>query len=104
MSPPIFTSLNVAVYHYLQGDQHAERAACQLFNTLWPQFVRRIQRWGQPLAIAEEIASEAIMKVLHKTTEMRNAVAFEAWANKVLRNTFLSHIRDTKQERSYEFL
>ena len=85
-----------------QGGSDGERGAASLFDLLWPKFVRDFQKWGQPLGISEELASDAMLKVLHGVQGLRDAVAFEKWANTVARNTFLSHIRDTQPEADHE--
>jgi RNA polymerase sigma-70 factor (ECF subfamily) len=59
-------------------------------------------RAGQPLAVAEELASDAFSKILRKLDTMRDPVAFQKWANTVARNTLLTHIRDSKAQRDHE--
>ena len=85
-----------------QGGKTGERGAAHLFDLLWPKFVRDFQKWGQQIGVAEEIASDAMLKVLRGVQGLRDPIAFEKWANTVARNTFLSHIRDTQQEADHE--
>jgi RNA polymerase sigma-70 factor, ECF subfamily len=87
---------------FLKGGADIDRGARALFDLLYPKFVRDIQKWGQKLSVAEEIASEVMLKVLRKASTMREPIAFEKWANTVARNTFLTHIRDTKEETDHE--
>jgi RNA polymerase sigma-70 factor, ECF subfamily len=94
--------LGEALSVYLKGGEDSEKGGRALFDLLYPKFVRDIQKWGQKLSVAEEIASEVMLKVLRKASSMREPIAFEKWANTVARNTFLTHIRDTKQERDHE--
>lgn len=87
---------------FLKGGADIDKGARALFDLLYPKFVRDIQKWGQKLSVAEEIASEVMLKVLRKAGTMREPIAFEKWANTVARNTFLTHIRDTKEETDHE--
>jgi RNA polymerase sigma-70 factor (ECF subfamily) len=87
---------------FSQGGEKAELAARQLFDLLWRKFVADFVRAGQPLGVAEELASDAFSKILRKLDTMRDPVAFEKWANTVARNTLLTCIRDSKAEREHE--
>ncbi len=91
-----------ALEQFLRGGAEAEKGAGALFDLLYLKFVRDIQKWGQKLSVAEEIASEIMLKIFRKASTMREPIAFEKWANTVARNTFLSHIRDTKDETDHE--
>ena len=95
--------LREALDIFLSGGNDLERGAKALFDLLFPKFVTDIQRWGQKLSVAEEIANEVMMKVLSKASTVREPIAFEKWTNIVARNTFLTYIRDTKQETDFEF-
>lgn len=85
-----------------QGGATGERGAATLFDLLWPKFVRDFQKWGLQIGVAEELASDAILKILRGVQGLRDPIAFEKWANTVARNTFLSHIRDTQQQAEHE--
>lgn len=85
-----------------QGGLAAERGAQQLFKLLWRKFVNDFVRAGQPLAQAEDLASESFHKVLRGLSGMRDPVAFPRWAHTIARNTFYSHLRDTKSQREVE--
>lgn len=87
---------------YLQGGVAGESGARQLYDLLWPAFVQKFQRWGQPCCVAEEIASEAILNILRKAHDMRDPPAFEHWAHRVARNAFFTCMRATRQERNHE--
>ncbi len=84
--------------NFSRGGTEAEVAARQLFNLLWRKFVASFVRSGQPLAIAEELASDAFSKILRQLHTMREPVAFQKWAHTVARNTLLSYLRANKAE------
>lgn len=85
-----------------QGGAAAERGAQQLFKQLWRKFVYDFMRAGQPLAQAEDLASESFHKILRGLPGMRDPVAFPKWANTIARNTFYSYLRDSKGQRESE--
>lgn len=95
-------SLASALDLHASGGAHAERAANMLFRTLWPKFKRTFTRWGLADGVAEEVASDAVLKVLLKIDGLRDPVAFVKWSNTVARNTFLTHLRDTKSQNDHE--
>jgi RNA polymerase sigma factor (sigma-70 family) len=85
-----------------QGGAAAERGAQQLFKLLWRKFVNDFVRAGQPLAQAEDLASESFHKILRGLSDMRDPVAFPKWAQTIARNTFYSYLRDTTGQREAE--
>jgi RNA polymerase sigma-70 factor (ECF subfamily) len=85
-----------------QGGAAAERGAQQLFQLFWRKFVNDFVRAGQPLAQAEDLASESFHKILRGISGMRDPVAFPKWAQTIARNTFYSYLRDTRSQREAE--
>lgn len=85
-----------------QGGTIAERGAEQLFKLLWRKFVNDYVRAGQPLAQAQDLASEAFQKILHGLGALREPAAFIKWANTIARNTLYTHIRDSSSQREHE--
>ena len=85
-----------------QGGVAAECGAQQLFKLLWRKFVNDFVRAGQPLAQAEDLASESFHKILRGLQDIRDPVAFPKWANTVARNTLYSYLRDSKGQRENE--
>lgn len=87
---------------YLQGGKAGEQGARQLFDLLYRMFVRDFRYWGQPDSVAEEIASESMLKIYRYAHTVQDAAAFEKWATQIARNTFLTYLRDNQQETSHE--
>jgi RNA polymerase sigma factor (sigma-70 family) len=85
-----------------QGGAAADRACGQLFQMLWPVLRRRFMRWGLREALAEEVASDAVLKVLAGLGGVRDHVAFIQWSGTVARNTFLDHVRSSRAANDHE--
>ncbi len=91
-----------ALEMFLQGGVQGEIGARSLFDELWPKFVRDFKRAGLAHGVAEEVASDAFLKVLTAGRDLRDPVAMEAWAKRIARNTLFSHFRDTRQTSLHE--
>ena len=88
---------------YLQGRREAEVAARDLFNLLWPGFVRFFIHQGAQSAQAEDLASETMFKIYKSMDQLDNVISFQKWANTIARNTLLTWLRDTQAERQAQW-
>lgn len=85
-----------------QGGRPAESGARMLYVHFWPKFVRYYCMNRQTEGEAEELANEAMLKIVRGVASIKQAASLEAWAWTVARNTLLSAIRQTKEVNTME--
>lgn len=55
-----------------QGGDFADRTGGRLFRILWPDYCGKFVRWGLCESVAEEVATEALLKILSGLSGMRD--------------------------------
>lgn len=93
---------NLAIQLLLAGGQSAERGAELLYRYYQPRFVRRFMALGQTEAKAQEIANEALLKVVRGIQAVTHESALNGWVWKVANNQLLDTVRQSKQSDAHE--
>lgn len=102
MSPQQREQLTVALALVAQGGSALEQGARMLFGLVWRRLVADYQRAGLPLGTAEDLASEAFIKMYGGLADLREPQAADKWIQTVGRNTLINHWRDTAAQRQHE--
>jgi DNA-directed RNA polymerase specialized sigma24 family protein len=84
---------------YCCGERTRERGALALYKVLFPRFIKYFRANGQPESVVEELAHDTLRKVYGNVLGLEKPKAFLKWADTTARNTLLSFLRDTQQER-----
>jgi RNA polymerase sigma factor (sigma-70 family) len=83
-----------------QGGDPAERGYRIIFDVFWPRFVARFSQHGLPSGSAQDLASDAVLKIVLRLSSLRDPATLERWANVVARNTLLDYLRAHRDERA----
>ncbi len=59
----------------------------------WPRLYRLAYAWTRNVALAEDLAQEALLKAWHKRAQLRDADAGRAWLFAILANCHRDHLR-----------
>lgn len=59
----------------------------------WPRLYRLAYAWTGNVALAEDLAQEALMKAWHKRAQLRDEAASRAWLFSILANCHMDHLR-----------
>lgn len=85
--------LEFALTLITQGQQQAERGARILFDAYYGKFKGYFARRGQTAALAEELASETLLKIVLHIHTVQNPKALQGWIWSIAYNTLVSHLR-----------
>lgn len=78
----------------IQQCQQKDRKAIQeLYFLLFEKFMRICSPYVKDNAEAKSIVNDAFIKILDKLSSMNDLQAFEAWSNRIVRNTAIDHLR-----------
>lgn len=93
MTPHQRQTLVDALGRIAQGGAVAEAAFRVVFDAFWGRFVARFIASGVPSGEAEDLASDALVKIARGLKDLRDPLALEKWAQVVARRTLLDHLR-----------
>jgi RNA polymerase sigma-70 factor (ECF subfamily) len=71
----------------------AQSAARVLYDHYWPRFVRFFCRNSKSEAVAQELANDALLKIMSNAHKLNAVQALEKWAWMIARNTLYDHSR-----------
>ena len=80
----------------------AQNAARVLYEHYWPRFVRFYCRNSQTEAAAQELANDALLKLMCNAHKLNAVQALEKWAWMIARNTLYDHSRQQATLRENE--
>lgn len=101
MTPQQRQQLVQALALVAQGGSAAERGFKVVYDAFWGRCVARFMGRGQPQGVAQDLASDTLVKVAAKLKDLRDPVALERWVNVVATNTLLDHLRAHRREREH---
>lgn len=70
----------------------------------WPRLYRLAYAWTRNVALAEDLAQEALMKAWHKRAQLRDADAGRAWLFSILANCHMDHLRRCQETEDIDTL
>lgn len=70
----------------------------------WPRLYRLAYAWTRNVALAEDLAQEALMKAWHKRAQLRHADAGRAWLFSILANCHMDHLRRCQETEDIDTL
>jgi RNA polymerase sigma-70 factor (ECF subfamily) len=70
----------------------------------WPRLYRLAYAWTRNVALAEDLAQEALMKPWHNRAQLRNADAGRAWLFSILANCHMDHLRRHQETEDIDTL
>ena len=82
----------------------AQNAARTLYEHYWPRFVRFYCRNSQTEATAQDLANDALLKLMCNAHKLNAVQALEKWAWMIARNTLYDHSRQQATLRESEIL
>lgn len=80
----------------------AQQAARTIYEHFCPRFIRFYCRKGQPECTAQEIANEAMLKLIRNVSTLNAFQALEKWAWIIARNTLNDHFRQQRLVQEHE--
>ncbi len=86
----------------LRGRGDTERGARVVTDMFWNDFKSFYRSNSQSDATAEELANDAIFKIVSAIDQLREPEKFRAWAWQIARNELNSLVRDEKETRARE--
>ncbi|MBC7622246.1 MAG: RNA polymerase sigma factor [Aeromicrobium sp.] len=86
----------------LRGRGDTERGARIVTDMFWRDFKNFYRANGQSDATAEELANDAIFKIVIAIDQLREPAKFRAWAWQIARNELKSRVRDEKESQARE--
>ena len=70
----------------------------------WPRLYRLAYAWTRNVALAEDLAQEALMKAWHKRAQLRDANAGRAWLFSILATCHMDHLRRHQETEDIDTL
>ncbi len=89
-------------FSLIQDCKSKDRKAIQkLYFLLFEGFMRICSPYVKDDSEAKSITNDAFLKVLEKIDQVNDLQAFQAWANRIVRNTAIDHLRKISNYRSH---